>query len=114
LADAAVSDQLGDGLDDCAHRVWRGARMKHAPPSSIMADCAAELPHLADVSDVDFFRAHPGINERTRLPFAHEFPPDVMSALGRTAMIRVVVKRNPITHEPTIWRNLFHVDGGHA
>ena len=84
--------------------------MKHAPPSIIiMDDCTAELPHLADVSDVDFFRAHPRINERIRLPFQTEFPPDVMSALGRTVMIRVVV-----TQEQTMWRNVFHVEGGHA
>jgi hypothetical protein len=72
-------------------------------------------PNMADdVSDLEYFSARPGINERLRLPFQTEFAPDVMSALGRTAMIRVVVERNPITHEPTIWRNVFHVEGGTA
>jgi hypothetical protein len=65
-------------------------------------------------SDLEFFTARPNVDSRIRLPLAHEFPPDVMSALGRTVMIRVVVERNPITHEPTMWRNVFHVEGGTA
>jgi hypothetical protein len=57
---------------------------------------------------------HPGVNERLRLPFQTEFEPDVLSVLGRTMMIRAVVRRDPITRKPTIWRSVVHVEGGNA
>lgn len=65
-------------------------------------------PHMVDDSDdVTFFAAHPGIDCRLRLPFQNEFADDVVSALGRDAMIRVVVARGTMT----IWRNVVFVDG---
>ena len=64
--------------------------------------------------DRAFFVMRPGVTERLRLPFEGEFEPEVLSALGRTVMVRAVVHRDPITHRPTIWRTVLHVDGGTA
>ena len=64
--------------------------------------------------DRAYFVMHPGKSERLRLPFENEFAPAVLSALGRTVMVRAVVHRDPITRKPTIWRNVLHIAGGTA
>jgi hypothetical protein len=61
-------------------------------------------------ADLAFFAEH-GITCRVRLPYQTEFEPDVISTIGRTLMIRVVLKHTPITH---VLRNAFHVEAGNA
>jgi hypothetical protein len=83
-----------------------GARMKHAPPST-MADCTGE-------DDLEFFTARPDVDSRVRLPFENEFGPEL---LRPGAFVHVLLIRDPLTNEPrTRARAIFYsdIDGGHA
>src|SRR5438445_4771355 len=71
-----------------------------------------QAPDDRGESDLDFFAARPGINERTRLPFPNEFPAGVLEP-GRSAFVHVLlVTRDPKANAPgTRARAIFDTAG---
>jgi hypothetical protein len=67
-------------------------------------------PDNTGESDLKYFTARPSVNERVRLPFPNEFPPDEIDA-ERVAFVLVVTLRDPVTNEPTTrGRGVFYAD----
>jgi hypothetical protein len=80
--------------------------MQHTPPPFAPDDRAE--------SDLDFFTARPNVDSRIRLPFADEFPDEVLKP---GAFIHVLLIRDPLTNEPrTRARAIFYsdIEGGRA
>jgi hypothetical protein len=80
--------------------------MRHTPPPFAPDDRAE--------SDLEFFTARPNVDSRIRLPFAGEFPDELLT---RGAFVHVLLIRDPETNEPrTRARAIFYsdIEGGRA
>jgi hypothetical protein len=83
------------------------------PESISQPDQLQAPPDDTGESDLAFFTKRPGVNTRTRLPFAGEFPPGVLEP-GRGAFVHVfLASRDPKTNAPgTRARAIFYADDG--
>lgn len=77
--------------------------MKHAPPP----------PMVDNEDDLAFFSRRPSVNERVRLPFADEFPPEL---LRPGAFVHVLLIRKSDGSPGTRARAIFYsdIEGGRA
>jgi hypothetical protein len=83
-----------------------GSKLSSNTPNASEAQAADDRGE----DDETFFRRHPNVNARTRLPFPNEFPPGLIDA-ARVAFVHVVTIRDPLTNEPTTrGRGVFYCD----
>jgi hypothetical protein len=107
--------------------VWATSSVTESRSPQYIEDANGRKPHHPNYSpvesrlepwrlesDLEFFRARPGVDSRTRLPFPNEFPPDVLDQGGLDCFVHVIVERNSVGHPVRRARGLLFCEGGSA
>jgi hypothetical protein len=88
-----------------------GSKLSSNTPNASEAQAADDRGE----DDETFFRRHPNVNARTRLPFPNEFPAGLIEqGRGLTAFVHVLIIRNSDGSPGTRARGIFYGDGGTA
>jgi hypothetical protein len=91
---------------------WLGGPLNR--PDTLKASASQAPPDDRGEDDLAFFTARPGVDSRIRLPFADEFPNELLKP---GAFVHVLLIRDPLTNAPrTRARAIFYsdIEGGRA